>query len=264
MANVIRMGSLYLDGRPILPWVEFHGDETIGIRKAVPGKEIPWVLVNGILIADRCLLSNISWDDLNAQSLIFGKEVSVGGLRYTLRSLRVGASEDMPNEWDAALDIVGENGGVWTGKGPRFWGQERAAGIPLYRVLRAASRLVFERRSMPRSGTSPLGFDLSWSHYPRFVWTSCRWGSAWQSGAARRSCVAGRRRSPTTKWCSLAGVKNCTMTLASAVRLGMGVLLLIGGPSSASRSADGQSALGLAAGFANGTWWRRGTLTDPK
>lgn len=136
MANVIRMGSLYLDGRPILPWVEFHGDETIGIRKAVPGKEIPWVLVNGILIADRCLLSNISWDDLNAQRLIFGKEVSVGGLRYTLRSLRVGASEDMPNEWDAALDIVGENGGVWTGKGPRFWGQERAAGIPLYRVLR--------------------------------------------------------------------------------------------------------------------------------
>lgn len=136
MANMIRMGSLYLDDQPILPLVEFQQDQAIGIGKAVPGKEITWVLVNGILIADQCLLSNISWDDLNTQGLIFGKEVSIGGLRYTLRSLRVGACEGMPNEWDAALDIVGENGGVWTGKGPRFWGQERAAGIPLYRVLR--------------------------------------------------------------------------------------------------------------------------------
>lgn len=130
MANMIRMGSLYLDDQPILPLVEFQQDQAIGIGKAVPGKEITWVLVNGILIADQCLLSNISWDDLNTQGLIFGKEVSIGGLRYTLRSLRVGACEGMPNEWDAALDIVGENGGVWTGKGPRFWGQERAAGIP--------------------------------------------------------------------------------------------------------------------------------------
>lgn len=128
MANMIRMGSLYLDDQPILPLVEFQQDQAIGIGKAVPGKEITWVLVNGILIADQCLLSNISWDDLNTQGLIFGKEVSIGGLRYTLRSLRVGACEGMPNEWDAALDIVGENGGVWTGKGPRFWGQERAAG----------------------------------------------------------------------------------------------------------------------------------------
>lgn len=136
MANMICMGSLYLDDQPILPLVEFQQDQAIGIGKAVPGKEITWVLVNGILIADQCLLSNISWDDLNTQGLIFGKEVSIGGLRYTLRSLRVGACEGMPNEWDAALDIVGENGGVWTGKGPRFWGQERAAGIPLYRVLR--------------------------------------------------------------------------------------------------------------------------------
>lgn len=93
MANMIRMGSLYLDDQPILPLVEFQQDQAIGIGKAVPGKEITWVLVNGILIADQCLLSNISWDDLNTQGLIFGKEVSIGGLRYTLRSLRVGACE---------------------------------------------------------------------------------------------------------------------------------------------------------------------------
>lgn len=73
MANMIRMGSLYLDDQPILPLVEFQQDQAIGIGKAVPGKEITWVLVNGILIADQCLLSNISWDDLNTQGLIFGK-----------------------------------------------------------------------------------------------------------------------------------------------------------------------------------------------
>jgi len=30
-----------------------------------PSKEIGWVAVNGLLIADQCLLTNVSWDDLS-------------------------------------------------------------------------------------------------------------------------------------------------------------------------------------------------------
>ena len=65
------------------------------------------------------------------------------------------------------------------------------------------------------------------------------------------------------RWFFPAGAKNCTMTLASAVRLGTGVLLWIGRPSSASRSADLESAFGLAAGFATDGPVEEGTLTDP-
>ena len=65
------------------------------------------------------------------------------------------------------------------------------------------------------------------------------------------------------RWFFPAGAKNCTMTLASAVRLGTGVLLWIGRPSSASRSADLESAFGLAAGFATDGPVEEGTPHGP-
>lgn len=49
-----------------------------------PSKEIGWVAVNGLLIADQCLLTNVSWDDLDVQGLVFGKEVTVQGLRFKM------------------------------------------------------------------------------------------------------------------------------------------------------------------------------------
>lgn len=65
------------------------------------------------------------------------------------------------------------------------------------------------------------------------------------------------------RWFFPAGAKNCTMTLASAVRLGTGVLLWIGRLSSASRSADLESAFGLAAGFATDGPVEEGTPHGP-
>ncbi len=57
-----------------------------------PSKEIGWVAVNGLLIADQCLLTNVSWDDLDVQGLVFGKEVTVQGLRFKIRLLKVNGS----------------------------------------------------------------------------------------------------------------------------------------------------------------------------
>lgn len=101
-----------------------------------PSKEIGWVAVNGLLIADQCLLTNVSWDDLDVQGLVFGKEVTVQGLRFKIRLLKVGSKEDVPNEWDAALDAVGEDDTLWHWDHKFFWGQEPVSGS----VSRRASR----------------------------------------------------------------------------------------------------------------------------
>lgn len=101
-----------------------------------PSKEIGWVAVNGLLIADQCLLTNVSWDDLDVQGLVFGKEVTVQGLRFKIRLLKVGSKEDVPNEWDAALDAVGEDDTLWHWDHKFFWGQEPVSGSVSHRASR--------------------------------------------------------------------------------------------------------------------------------
>lgn len=101
-----------------------------------PSKEIGWVAVNGLLIADQCLLTNVSWDDLDVQGLVFGKEVTVQGLRFKIRLLKVGSKEDVPNEWDAALDAVGEDDTLWHWNHKFFWGQEPVSGSVSFRAYR--------------------------------------------------------------------------------------------------------------------------------
>lgn len=104
-----------------------------------PSKEIGWVAVNGLLIADQCLLTNVSWDDLDVQGLVFGKEVTVQGLRFKIRLLKVGSKEDVPNEWDAALDAVGEDDTLWHWDHKFFWGQEPVSGSVSYRAIRGCT-----------------------------------------------------------------------------------------------------------------------------
>lgn len=136
MENTIKLGSLYLDGHPAEIGTEYVPVQTIKIGKTITGKEISWVAVNGILIADRCLLTNISWDDLDAQGLVFGKEITVQGFRFQIRLLKVGSEDNVPNEWDAALDTVGEYDALWHWHGKYFWGQESVSGVASYRANR--------------------------------------------------------------------------------------------------------------------------------
>lgn len=89
-----------------------------------------------MLIADQCLLTKVSWDDLDVQGLVFGKEVTVQGLRFKIRLLKVGSKEDVPNEWDAALDAVGEDDTLWHWDHKFFWGQEPVSGSVSHRAVR--------------------------------------------------------------------------------------------------------------------------------
>lgn len=143
MANIIKLGSLFLDGRPVETGMQYVPSQTIEVGEMTPSKEIGWVAVNGLLIADQCLLTNVSWDDLDVQGLVFGKEVTVQGLRFKIRLLKVGSKEDVPNEWDAALDAVGEDDTLWHWDHKFFWGQEPVSGSVSHRATRGCNSARF-------------------------------------------------------------------------------------------------------------------------
>lgn len=123
-----------------------------------PSKEIGWVAVNGLLIADQCLLTNVSWDDLDVQGLVFGKEVTVQGLRFKIRLLKVGSKEDVPNEWDAALDAVGEDDTLWHWDHKFFWGQEPVSGSVSHRAIRGYTSARHWRCNSSSNRNAYLGF----------------------------------------------------------------------------------------------------------
>lgn len=158
MANIIKLGSLFLDGRPVETGMQYVPSQTIEVGEMTPSKEIGWVAVNGLLIADQCLLTNVSWDDLDVQGLVFGKEVTVQGLRFKIRLLKVGSKEDVPNEWDAALDAVGEDDTLWHWDHKFFWGQEPVSGSVSHRAIRGYTSARHWRWNYSSSRNAYLGF----------------------------------------------------------------------------------------------------------
>ena len=142
-----QFGALYLDGvpKPVaqVPTDEgdvpaYGGTGTISIGDSNPGSVITWIQPDGmdILIADRVLLSNVSWDDLNQQGFVDGKEVMIDGMPFRCRLLKVGDNANAPNEWDAALDAVGKDDKLLHWERMFFWGQEISRTIASYRAVR--------------------------------------------------------------------------------------------------------------------------------
>ena len=131
--DVVKLGGFYLNGtlqaRPTRPWYgtptgasaagnipTFSAGQSIEIRDtpSADASKIQWVeVVQGAkkyLIADRVLLFSVSWDDLNAQGLISGKEITIDGQKYLVRVLKGGSTyrgsdgysggSPTNNEWD--------------------------------------------------------------------------------------------------------------------------------------------------------------------
>jgi hypothetical protein len=137
--DLIELGTFYLNGakqpRPTKPWRTdstppgapsagnipvFSAGQSIEIRDTDPNDayKIQWREVNDgskkLLISDRVLLVNVSWDDLNAQGLIFGKTITIDGQQYKLRVLTGGSNyrsgtdsysggSPSNNEWDRII-----------------------------------------------------------------------------------------------------------------------------------------------------------------
>lgn len=141
MATIIKMGNLALNGRIAPIGSSYKNSNIISILDSRPEQNISWVVVNGLLIADRCLLTCISWNDIHAQGLVFGKELCIDGAKYLCRLLKVGKREYGPNEWDAAIDVVNNNSNdLWHWRDSYFWGQEMPRGDSLSaHVIRGVS-----------------------------------------------------------------------------------------------------------------------------
>ena len=80
--------------------------------------KLQWIEVNDngkkLLICDRNILSRVSWDDLNVQGLVNGKEITIDGQKYKIRLLSGGSNyrsgsdnysggSPTDNEWDRII-----------------------------------------------------------------------------------------------------------------------------------------------------------------
>ena len=123
MAEIVNLGSLYLNGQPKDLGVEYNG-EVLSFGNTIPGKTIPFVKWGELLVASQCVCSNIRWEQLNKAGYILGRPVKIDGVPYLCRSLKVGDENDVPNEWDSILDDLGEDDSLWHWGSGYFWGQE--------------------------------------------------------------------------------------------------------------------------------------------
>lgn len=101
-----------------------YNEEQISIGNTVPGNSLSFTKWNGIYVAVKCACVNASWEDLDKYGLIFGQLVKIDGAFYLCRSLKVGIADEVPNEWDALLDVMGDDDSLWHLKKQYFWGQE--------------------------------------------------------------------------------------------------------------------------------------------
>lgn len=134
--NTFRFGSLYMEGvaqnfpQQPLPGGDIPEHDqlahTIHVGATLPGMAITWVKPEGynLLVADRVLLSNISWTNLAMNRFVTGQETIIRGHRFRCRLLGTGGSKDAPSEWDEILDVTGGEDSLWHWRDMYFWGRE--------------------------------------------------------------------------------------------------------------------------------------------
>lgn len=128
-----------------------------------------------ILIADRNILHSVSWNELNTQGMVTGKEITIDGQKYKLRLLTGGSNyrsgtdaysggSPAANEWDhiitneanhaglpkpVAADLVagpnkaGVHNQFWNWASMYSWGREVFSGNGSNRVLRGYNSARF-------------------------------------------------------------------------------------------------------------------------
>jgi len=137
--GTVELGALYKNGvaqnRPVKPWrissepvsgigvgdiPDFNSltdmtKWTLGDTPADTTKKLKWVKIKDgdktLLISDRVILANVSWDDLNNQGFVTGKTITIDGQQYKARLLSGGnnyrsgsdaysGGQPTSNEWD--------------------------------------------------------------------------------------------------------------------------------------------------------------------
>lgn len=135
MLEIVKLGSLYIDGWLQEVGIGYDGGQ-ITFGPTIPGKELQWVKANGLLIADQSICTDISWEQLHNQGLVFGTPVQIDGITYLCRCLKTGAEKGDPNEWNAALNEAGDGNDLWHWESQYFWGQETIPDCVSHRAVR--------------------------------------------------------------------------------------------------------------------------------
>lgn len=135
--EIVKFGSIYDDWIAQSPGFACNETANLFLGDTVSGKELQWVkLKNGLLVADRCVCTEVSWEQLHKAGLVFGTLASMDGETYLCRCLKVGMQDHEPNEWDAALDETGEDNELWHWDEALFWGQETFEYSSSFRTVR--------------------------------------------------------------------------------------------------------------------------------
>ena len=121
---------------------------------------------HSLFVADYAVTNDVSWDDLNTKSLIFGKDYAAGGVGYTLRAPSVGSHSTGPgdsargtpqsNEWDRILDK--DSGYIKNWNGMESWGQDTRKGSVSVRVHRGFTSARYWNASIGTYSDSSFGF----------------------------------------------------------------------------------------------------------
>ena len=124
---------------------------------------------HSLFVADYAVTHTISWDGLNDEGLIFGKNYASGGVDYTLRAPSVGSSytgsgdsergTPQSNEWDTMLNK--NSGYVQNWNKMYSWGQDVSSGFASSRARRGYDsarywHYDYATDSGPRVGFRPV------------------------------------------------------------------------------------------------------------
>ncbi len=152
----VKMGALFLDGKaaknPKYPVPDgdipkFNGTAALLLDDAPANKPdtlITWNLLRDVpkkwsnsgvvLIADRVLLNNVSWDDLAKEGFAKGTIVTIGGRTYIAKMISAGSAINERNLWNYAMQKTTVKDAIWHWKGIGSWGENRSGMQGYYAV----------------------------------------------------------------------------------------------------------------------------------
>ena len=137
MTKIKKMGSIYYKDAAAKPGFTCYDSEPhISIGNTMPGNELRWVEAGKLLAADRCVCTNVSWNDLDRLGFVTGWPVRIDRKSYLCRCLHVGVDREEPSEWDELLDEFGTEDSLWHWQDQSFWGQETHSAQRELRILR--------------------------------------------------------------------------------------------------------------------------------
>ena len=121
---------------------------------------------HSLFVADYAVTHTVSWNGLNDEGLIFGKNYASGGVDYTLRAPSVGSNSTgsgdsqrgvpQSNEWDTMLNK--NSGYIKNWNGIYSWGQDTTRYNSSYRAYRGYDSARFWTWHVSSTRNAYLGF----------------------------------------------------------------------------------------------------------